>query len=239
MGNFLAATAIRDRPDAVAAAVEAFLAEHSAVAAEESERGAEEVEATEGTEGTATTAITEGTAGIASESASVFAAGDEWSVVIWPAFFNVYDEPAAGRLSETCDTLVSTVHTFGDDYWTHVLYDRGTQVDVFCSKPTYHLDGGADEAPLREALAGRPDLIAEAFGVDTDRVAAYLKHTDVDKPPAGAAADGDEHDLADTWVFTDFWRALGIAYPGDQHDPAARVTLAAGWQGLLPVGSVP
>jgi hypothetical protein len=75
-----------------------------------------------------------------------------------------------------------------------------------------------------------PPLIAEAFGVETDRVAAYLKHPDVDEPPAGSAADGDEHDLADTWVFTDFWRALGvetratstIPRPGCGSPPAGR-----------------
>jgi hypothetical protein len=213
MGTFLAATAIRDEPGAVASAVEAFLADHSAAVADESPALA--------------------------EAASVYATGNDWSVVIWPTFFNVYDEPAAGRLSESCDTLVSTVHTFGDDYWTHVLYDRGTQVDVFCSKPTYHLDGDANEKPLREALAGHPDLVAKAFGVEADRVAAYLKHTDIDRPPAGSAADGDEHDLADANVFTDFWRTLGITYPGDEGHPAARVPLATGWQGLLPVGTVP
>lgn len=211
MGNFLAATAVRTEPDAVAAAVEGFLAEHQAAAG----------------------------AGAEGESAQVYAAGDDWSVVLWPAFFNVYDEPAAGRLSQTCDTLVSTVHLFDDDYWTHVLYDRGDQVDVFCSKPTYHLDGETDAKPLRDAFAGRPDLIGQRFGIESQRVAPYLRHTDVDNPPHETVAEGDEHGLDDTWVFTDFWRALGITYPVGENDPAARVTFAPGWQGLLPVGSVP
>ena len=95
------------------------------------------------------------------------------------------------------------------------------------------------QKPLHEALAGHPDLVAKAFGVEADRVAAYLKHTDVDKPPAGSAADGDEHDLVDANVFTDFWRTLGITYPGDESNPTAQVPLATGCQGLLPVGTVP
>ena len=70
-------------------------------------------------------------------------------------------------------------------------------------------------------------------------MAPYLRHTDVDNPPTEAVTEGDAHKLDDVRVFTDFWRALGIAYPADESDPAARVTLAPGWQGLLPVGSVP
>ncbi len=54
--------------------------------------------------------------------------------------------------------------------------------------PTYHLDGDANEKPLGEALAGHPDLVAEAFGVEADRVAAYLRHTDVDKPRRAVCA---------------------------------------------------
>jgi hypothetical protein len=209
MGSFLAVTAAREQPPVVAAAVEAFLAEHSATAPADE----------------------------ATETAGIFGSG-EWSVVVWPDFFNMYDEPAAQHLSKTRGCLVSSVHSFGDDYWTHLLLDRGEQLDVFCSRPTYHLAKDADEAPLRRAFAGRPDMIADAFGIEDGKVAPYLRHLDVDKPPSGKVFDGDQFELGDIRVFTDLWRQAGIEYPAPDAEPAARIGLALGWQGMLPIGSI-
>lgn len=212
MGSFLAVTAVHDQPQVVAAAVEAFLAEHQAVSDTSDD--------------------------FVNDTVGIYSSGDAWSVVQWPAFFNMYDEPAAEHISKSRGCLVSSVHTFDDDYWTHQLFDRGEQVDVFCTRPTYHLAEGADETPLRRAFAGRPDLVAEAFGIEDAKVAPYLKHLDVAKPPSGKVFDGDEHEFGDLWAFTDLWRQAGIRYPGETDEPVKRIRLAIGWQGLLPIGSV-
>jgi hypothetical protein len=83
-------------------------------------------------------------------------------------------------------------------------------------------------------------VIAEALGVPAASVAPYLI------PPYSSGLFGwwmrrrkpfpdDQCTLADVWVFTDFWRRLGIPYP-ETEAPTRSVRLPDPGPGALPTG---
>lgn len=137
-----------------------------------------------------------------------------WTVILWPAYFNVHDFPVAAEISGKLRTLVSTMNVYDDDCWSHGLFENGVELDRFCSCPEV-----ADLEP--EEWKGDPALLARKFGVEPAMVAAYYQHISDDTDPDARAFEDDEFELCDTWVFTDFWKRLGIDYP----DPPERVRL--------------
>ncbi|MFO0598580.1 MAG: hypothetical protein U0228_24955 [Myxococcaceae bacterium] len=147
-------------------------------------------------------------------SLSIYAPRNGWTVVLWPPYFNILDVKACQALSAKLATTASTLHVYDDDYWVHTLIARGEVLDRFASFPKY-FDEDLDPTPWK----GNAALLAQHFGVEANTLAKYLVHGE-DGPPSGRANDGDEFELDDFWVMTDFWRRAGITYP---EDPAQSV----------------
>lgn len=133
-------------------------------------------------------------------TAVVYAPKDGWTVVLWPPYFNVHDVPLCSALSGTLGVVASTVHVVDDDYWVHTLCADGRVVDRFCSEPEVRPVGWEGDA----------EALARELGADGGVLRAYL----TEPRPARAFPD-DEFTLDDFWVFTDFWRRLGVPYPDD------------------------
>jgi len=203
MGHFLAATAIRAPVPAVTKAIIAYCAEHS-VACKELER-------TQPHEKT---------------DALLFAEGD-WTVVLWPAYFNMHDLSAARHLSAQLGTIVSTVSVHDDDCWCHGLCNRGELLDKFASAPELlELDPAE--------WTGDADTVAAALGVEPSSVAPYFRHVESNEDWDTKAFPDDEFPLVDFWVFCDFWRCCSISYPGDMTAFVSCLRLAENFADCLP-----
>jgi len=208
MGLFLAASAFRDRDvDQVTAALEGFLAEHG-WSTDEGPRPEDEVR--------------------------LFAPVDGWTVVLWPPYFIGPDSVAARELSSALDTVASTVHIYDSDYWAHRLFRAGEELDRSASTPAYWADSEEEAARLRTAWTGDAAVVATAVGGAAEHLTPYLMPLeDTDEPP-GKAFEDDQFELDDPWVFVDFWRRLGIAYPADDALPH-QTWLKSGWRKQLPI----
>src|SRR5438128_2524262 len=99
MGYFLAATAFRSDsvPETVRAISEFFL-----------------------TYGVQHEVLSSGQARNHGTDALVFAAQNQWVVVVWPSYFNLHDFPLASAVGKTRPWLISTIHVYDSDYWEHL-----------------------------------------------------------------------------------------------------------------------
>jgi len=169
----------------------------------------------------------------------VFRSVNGWVVVAWPQYFS--DVPAAEFISGALGVLASTVRIHDGDYWSHTLFRDGQVLDRFASMPDYFTDDPAEASRLAREWAGDPSIVSEAVGRPVDDVAPYLVHIVLDDDGYATAGGGkavadDSFDREVPWVFTDFWRRLGIDYPNDLTDFTGRLRLAPGWDGRLPAG---
>lgn len=218
MGLFLAVSAFRHQPVAGLAEAAAFYA------------------ATHGVECRAVAPGDPHTADESRHDAFFFAPVDGWTVALWPGYFNIHDIELCRHLSRKLKTVASTVHVYDGDYWAHVLFDAGNVVDRYASVPDYFAESEVDKTEMRAIWAGNAGAIAAVVGVTAESLVPYLVlHTpDIENRPI-RACDGDRFELADLWVFTDFWRRLGIQYPDDVTSFAARLRFSDDYREKLPV----
>ncbi len=142
--------------------------------------------------------------------ALIFNPRNGWTVVMWPSYFNIHDFAFVRSVAPGHKLLISTVHVYDDDYWEHLCHSGETELHAFCSEPKYW----GDEGPEYQLVSGynsEPNRLASALGVSPEVIKPYL----VIGSEAGEAQahPDDEFALWDFWVFTDFWRRLGIHYP--------------------------
>jgi hypothetical protein len=160
-------------------------------------------------------------------TAGIWAPVNGWTVVIWPNWFTDLDA-VSPKLSADLGTLVSAIDVYDGDFWTHQLWRDGVEIDRFNSSPEYFVQDRQELRRLREEWAGRPDVVAEAFGVDAATVARYLipPYTGFFGRLRGRRKPfpDDASTLDDVWVFVDFWRRLGIT-SFDGTPPARTVRL--------------
>ena len=184
------------------------------------------------------------------EMALFFAGDNSWSTVLWPEYFNIHDIGTALYLSEKLECLVSTVHVYDGDYWTHVLVENGAVLDRFASLPEYFVSDEKSAAQLRERWRGRPQVLSSRLGVSVDQIQGYLVHAMQPAPerrgwwpfrrikqnaaPTGKVFEEDEFSLDDFWVFVDFWRRLGIVYESSPDSAAVRIILSRNFEDKLP-----
>lgn len=169
---------------------------------------------------------------------TVFKSVKGWVTVLWPEYFNIHDFPVCQALSKINSTLVSTIHVYDSAYWAHGLFDRGVLLDRFSSLPDYFSHTDTEASRQKEEWRGNAQLIASTFDVEAETVEGYLVHLPNPEPPrsswfrrrppvpptpTGTVHADDEFDISDFWVFTDFWRRLGIKYPDDLDDWASRI----------------
>jgi hypothetical protein len=163
----------------------------------------------------------------------LFAAHD-WTIVLWPQYFNIHDLPMAESLSAELSTVVSTIHVYDEQYWTHGLFEHGRRLDAFASRPRFFDEEVGAEPIDPTEWAGDAGLVARTVGVDPDVVAGYLVHMDAPGAPTGKVNPDDDFPLDDFWVFVDFWRRLGIEYPADMGTAEASWRLSPGFDRRLP-----
>ena len=124
-----------------------------------------------------------------------------WTVVKWPAGFYRHDIPVCIELARLLSAVVSTLHVYAGNYWTHALIDRGTALDLFCSVPDYFAETPDVKQRLREKWAGRPAIVAAALGAKPEQVAPYFVRSG---DGAGKAFADDQYPLGDWRVYQDF-----------------------------------
>jgi len=164
----------------------------------------------------------------------LFAAQD-WTIVLWPQHFNIHDLPMAESLSAELSTIVSTIHVYDEQYWTHGLFEHGRRLDAFASRPRYFDEEvGADPIDQTE-WAGDAGLVARTLRVEPDVIAGYLVQMDRPNAPTGKVHPDDDFPRDDFWVFVDFWRRLGIDYPADMGTAESSWRLSPGYDRRLPV----
>lgn len=185
--------------------------------------------------------------------ATVFSITDGWTIVLWPEYFNIHDFPICETLSEQLSTLVSTVHVYDEDYWAHGLFERGQLLDQFCSKPECLAEDSETVNRMKVKWQGNPKVIASRFRVPVDAIGGYLVH--LSPSDEGASQSGsffsflkrrkprvsdskvkpeDDFGLDNFWVFTDFWRSLGIHYPDDMTKWVRLLRFTSDFSGKLP-----
>lgn len=156
MGHFLAVSAFKDQSvDSVATHVKDYLARYGVTCDAVGEGNPDE-----------------------SQDALLYPPSNNWTVVLWPAYFNIHDFELCGRLSSAMQTLVSTIHVYDDDYWAHGLFRNGSFVDIFASKPAYFAEDADEAQRLRKKWKGNPQVIAAALTIPVESVAPYLVHVD-------------------------------------------------------------
>lgn len=141
----------------------------------------------------------------------IFETQGDWTVLFWPPMFRGHDLPAARWLARQLDTTVSAIHVIDGAYWAHYLFDKGKEVDRFASRPDVAADSAQGAAGLARRYAGDAKAVARHLGVPADIVARYLVHVGPEGPTT--RYPDDVYAVDDPWVFTDFWRHVGITYP--------------------------
>lgn len=207
MGEFLAASAFRTRDaEALCAAVARYFSDNGHLA--------QRVEPADPQD-------------LSADDTVVHDPVENWTVVTWPRY--LHDGPAVESITAALATTASSIRVYDGDYWVHRLVEHGQTLDRFASMPGYFAEdpGSEETARLATEWAGHPDILAAALGVTAADIAPYFIQApllgdddDSEKPDEdwGKAFPDDKHDRSDIWVFTDFWRRIGIPYP--QMNPA-------------------
>jgi hypothetical protein len=166
---------------------------------------------------------------------AIFAPHNRWTVVLWPQYFNIHDIELCRSLSKEMPSLASTIHVYDGDYWVNAVFNRGTTVSLFASVPEYFAESETDAARLKSKWSGNAAAISEALSVPTEQIAPYFVHLDGDRSDQlGKAFADDEFELWDFWVFVDFWRRLGIAFPTNVCTYQQRLRLPKNFANKLP-----
>ena len=143
MGNFLAATALRDVsiPD-VLAAIEAWF-EDRFVVSSSAEAGAEISDM---------------------DRLTVYEPVNDWVTVLWPMFFGPHQVEMAKYLSERLNAVVSSVDIYHSETWQHVVYDGGVLVDAYGTDPSYLASDLDDPRAVARYWKGNPQAVAGTLG---------------------------------------------------------------------------
>lgn len=167
--------------------------------------------------------------------ATLYDYGKGWVYILWPSYFNIHDVALAKDMSSEIGVLVSTINVYDGDFWCHHLFEAGVHLDKFCSVPDYFSESEEEAKSDKEKWNSNPSTVADKFNVPTDSISKYLVHIDYeDDTDEEFAYKGDEFELYDLWVFTDFWEKLGLTYPEDEKKIVYVLSLDEGFMGLLP-----
>lgn len=164
----------------------------------------------------------------------VFPKKGDWTVVLWPCPFFQNDLAAARAVSGALATVASTVHVTDGLYWVHGLVHQGEIMDRFASIPDYTMDSDRAKERMREKWKGNPAVVATLAEAPVEELKPYLVFIDPGKPSPGKVKKDDVFDLHCYWVFTDFWRRVGIAYPADLAAFEKRLRFGTGFVEKLP-----
>lgn len=161
-----------------------------------------------------------------------------WTIIFWPEL-NLFDAVFYQGLSQALGCLISTADIYDGGSWSHILVENGRLLDRFSSCPADHASAPHENERMRREWRGDAEVIAAHLNVTPDAIRPYLVHREIqaprrtrgglqaalqwmgltgrqDLPSTTKAFPDDEYTLDDCWVFVDFWRRLGISYPGEE-----------------------
>ena len=232
MGYFLATSAFRTNDfDGVVAAVAAYCAKHDAA-----------VKPFTGSEPSPST------------DAQFYAPEKGWTTCLWPNYFNIHDFALCSAVAEEMDIDVSTVHVYDGDFWEHLFVKGKDKIHFFCSFPTYFAPEETES--VDQSVPREPSALCSHLGIPEDSIARYLRVLPLSEQEAAPPRQGlfsffrrkpssaptedlkaypdDEFEIEDFWVFTDFWRKLGITYPDQVHSYKSVLRLDGKFMDKLP-----
>jgi hypothetical protein len=190
------------------------------------------------------------------ETDATVASRKGWAVIFWPRDSVGDGEPISRALSQSLQTLVSSVEVYDSDLWHHFLFSNGEALDRFSSNPGCYTSDPEEKEEMLQEWRGYPEVIAAEVGVPAEAIRPYLVDVELlPQPPKKGvlrralrwlgwtsqvdpdeltpkAFPDDEHRLGDTWVFTDFWRRLGISYEGGPGERQQRIRFPNGFSAL-------
>ena len=180
--------------------------------------------------------------------AQVYSAENGWICCLWPNYFNLYDFPLCTEIAKRLSIDISTVRVYEGDLWEHLFLSGDKRLHYFCSFPTYF---EPEETECFDSSVPRdPVALCSHLGVAHDQVALYLQTFPLPEENAQNSNDSSLHGLSQTnrkayaedsfdidnfWVFTDFWRKLGIVYPDPIDSYVAVLRFEDSFEGKLPM----
>ncbi len=166
--------------------------------------------------------------------AQVYSPVNGWAVVLWPEYFNVHDFGLARAVATRTGWLVSSVHVYDSQYWEHLCVVGDRELHIYNSRPAFWKIDSPDDFVRISRYESDPRRLAAHVGVPVQEIAPYFVNaSDLADPNAKSYAD-DECALGSFWVFTDFWRRLGIRYPDILKGMAGILRLDADYSDKLP-----
>lgn len=213
MGHMFAASAFRGvPPTTLATAIAAYLKKHDVSCAEFRAEPVNE-----------------------KRDALLYAPENGWTVITWPNYLSIHDVQLCAAVSRETGAVAMTVNVYDGDFWSYEVFEAGTLVDKFAPRADYFADDENPEEELRTRWRGDPEAVASSLGIPVDVVRPYYRYVGPDDD-SGKAFDDDESTLDNFWVFTDFWRRIGIAYRAHPDEFAVLLRLGNGFGDKLPSG---
>jgi hypothetical protein len=166
--------------------------------------------------------------------AQVYEPANDWTVVLWPDYFNIHDFPFVRAIAATKGWMVSTVHVYDGDYWEHLCCSGQSELHLFNSRPAYWKDDADEDYSRIQKYDSSPSRLAEALGIAPSSIQPYLVDVEPLADLQAKAFPDDEYSLANFWVFIDFWKRLGIKYPDPPHRLGAILRIGEDFMDKLP-----
>lgn len=164
---------------------------------------------------------------------AIYQSTSEWVVVIWPSYFGVNELPAVKYLSKSLDTLISSVSIYDGESWSHSLYRSGSEIDLYNS--TFRLPFQMSPSFRFVSWGVNIQAVSTEFNVNKKDIACYFRK---DPPIRSQLNDGGCNVSKETanspWVFTDFWKKVGVKYPIPDIDPFVVYGVDARYTNKLP-----
>jgi hypothetical protein len=96
-------------------------------------------------------------------------------LVFWPSLGTNIAMDVTAEISGQTGAVASCVSAYDGDLWSHLLFDRGTLRDRFCSRPDYFEEESGNAADLVRRWTGDPETVAAILEVSLAEVAPYLR----------------------------------------------------------------
>jgi hypothetical protein len=146
--------------------------------------------------------------------ATIYEAINDWTVVIWPVYFNIHDVRLCADVTRHAGSLAVTVNVYEGAFWSLEVLRAGSLVDKFAPWADYFAEDAGAASEAKAVWRGNPAVVATTLGLQSGVLKPYYRYVGGDEDPGKASSD-DEFSLGDFWVFTDIWRRVGITYPAD------------------------
>ena len=166
--------------------------------------------------------------------AQVYSPVNGWAVVVWPEYFNVHDFGLVRAIATSTGWLVSSVHVYDSQYWEHLCVVGKREIHIYNSRPSFWRIDSPDDFVRISRYESDPQRLATYVGVPVQEISPYLVDANDLADPNAQANPDDECALGSFWVFTDFWRRIGIRYPDILKGMAGILRLDANYADKLP-----